>query len=299
MRSATVLLLAAILPAAGPAQREDGPASSRRRGAGSTVTRIDRPGQEDPGATKLFESRYRERFLAPFSSPPPVADANPLEGYLPGESYPRALEAVATHLVLREAGRQWRRLAGKSLKDRYTADPGYTPQELAIDMQKIREGWGRRKLPRSPRPSLGARQAAGSRRRSSPNLVENRFFSIDQDLRLRFNLQEMVGIVIGEAPEDDYTFEPLAAGTANAASSRTRSRLPRLQIRGGFLLHLDREGVAGGHSPDRLFDRYGGRVSVDLLSRRSPGEKILSAAIELSRSDEHGTELVVGLTRRF
>ena len=240
-----------------------------------------------------------ERFLSLFPSERASAGPNPLREYVAPETHPVALESIAIHLALREAGKHWRRLAGRLLRDGYRADPSYSPHSLGLDLERMRKGWRLRKLERPLRLGLeGDSPARPTPRYAECNIVKNRFFTLDQDLRLQIDLQEMVGIVIGEGPEDDYSFEAAHRDASDPVQARRPSSLPRVQIRGRPRLHIDREAAMDFGGWDRLLDRYGAEITVDLLSREKR-EKILSASFTASWNQDSEMELVLGVTRRF
>lgn len=295
----TILYLAAILPAV--ALADEGRISSRRGGSRRpevAASLVENRAVRENDPRERPDPVFLGRLLRPFPILETPPKANPLGAYLPGPAYPRALEAVATHLVLREAGRHWRRYARRTLKERFSADPSYSAMNLEDDMDRLRRGWTFRRILARPRLRLGTQAPAPPKPAENRNLLENRFVTIDRDLRLRLHLQEVVGIVIGDGPEDDYTFESVPSESSMASRPRSRSRLPRVQIRGRAKLHLDQKALMDLDSSRGYFDRYGAQVSVHFLGRRS-SEKIFSAYVGIGASHRKGTELTLSLRRRF
>ena len=298
MNRRTLLFLIAALPGVALAQEklsQSGPSEGQLSRPEATRLEKRRGARPDPANDESL--RLQERFLSPLLPFRPAPGANSLGSYLAGPSYPRAFEAVAEHLILREAERHWRRIAKKGLKDLYASDPSYDPRELEEDMARLREVWGLRKLPSFPRLDLGSSWPARRSPSRERNLLENRFFTLDQDLRLRLDFKEVVGIAIGEGPEDDYKFQAATYGSP-LPSQRRRTRLPRIQLRGRAKLHIDQKALMGLDASEGYFDRYGGEISVAFISREA-SRKVLTASLEITRSERDGTEFSFAFKKKF
>jgi hypothetical protein len=286
-----IILVATLSPLALAAEKGRVPGRYQPGRAGTDTIGLESRGGVRADALEAMSSFPADRYL----TPQPVSGLNPLEAYLPGDVHPRALEAVGIRLAMREAARRWKRLAEASLQERFDADPSYSILDFGKDRQKLRRA--ARECEWEPDGTLRVfpyRRGKPITLRNDP-LMRTRFFSVGQDLRLRMNLQEVVGIIIGEGPEDEYCFDnpegPLSG-------ENDYPDLPRVQIRGRARLHLDQGFVTGRTPLEDAFSRFGGQVSVTLLS---PGrsEKIVTAFLETSWRREGEPEMAFGINRRF
>ncbi len=294
MRRLTVLCLLGLAPAFGHADEgAQVPQRYRPLQGGGSARRLEALEQvvttETPGTTPL--AMLRDRLLAAGA----IEGRNDLERYMSADIHPTRIEVVGRHLIYREAGRHWRRLVNDILNEQYATDPSYGPHELALDKRRMAKAWQRRNI-RGLEGLHVARvaPAAGVARRNC-GLFRSRFVGVDRDLRLRMNFRELVGVAIGDGPEDDFDF---AQPTGERLSRRDGLRLPRVQIRGRGRLRIDTQALTSGAPLDRPLNSYGGIVSIDFMSP-SRTAKILTAFFELAFKGEGESELIFGLKRRF
>ena len=297
MRHLAPLCLLALMPALGPvghADESSRPTDRYRRAASPGEARsLERPGPgvEAPAPAAAPLDVLRERLLAAA----PVDGRNSLTGYLSGDIHPTRIEAVGRHLLYREAGRQWRRLASESLNHIYESDPSYGPHELGVDKRRMSDAWRLRDARGSEGLHVARVAPAPGIARRDCGLYQSRFLGIDRNLRLRMNVPELVGIVIGDGPEDEFEFD-------RPASDRQRRkdgpRLPRLQIRGQGRVRVDTRALGTASGLTSPLESYGGVVSVDFISP-SRAAKIVTAFFEAGWKGDGESEVTFGLKRRF
>ncbi|MCZ6602531.1 MAG: hypothetical protein O6952_05965 [Planctomycetota bacterium] len=298
MKRRSIFLLFAFLPATALSDegRPIGPPSGNG-GPDLIGTHIEKRAAEPEEEVLLDPALMREWILGPIRLLAERGEPNALHHYVAGRTYPRALEAVATYLATKEAKRHWKRLASKTLKNRYEIDSSYSGLDLSQDKERLRAAWQGRKL-----DSHTWQLAPGAKRVSRPekeyNIIENRFFTLDKDLRLRFAMKEVVGVVIGDGPEDDFSYKSVRSDAVFPRRPTRRSRMPRIQLRARGRLRLDRRALLNTGDWTNLECKYGVALSLDLLSR--PGsQKLLTGFLDLDHGQETGLEISFGIRRRF
>ncbi|MCZ6689247.1 MAG: hypothetical protein O7H41_06560 [Planctomycetota bacterium] len=298
MKRRSIFLLIAFLPATALSDesRPIGPPSGNG-GPDLIGTHIEKRAAKPEEEVLLDPALIREWILGPFRLPAERGEPNALHHYVAGRTYPRALEAVATYLATKEAKRHWKRLASKTLKDRYETDSSYSDLDLFRDKERLRAAWHGRKLDKHTwQLAPGAQEV--SRPEKEYNIIENRFFTLDKDLRLRFALDEVMGVVIGDGPEDDFSYQPVRSDAGFSRLPARRSRMPRIQLRARGRLRLDRKTLLKTGDWTNLECKYGVALSLDLLSRPR-SQKILTAFLDVDHGQETGMEISFGIRRRF